>query len=100
MQKIRWFFLIAATVVALVLALQNNGPVEIQLLFLQQSLPLSMLMLSSTAVGFLLGALMTASMLRKRKGKKAKSATSASTTPAASPSSENHPLTGSDPKTG
>ena len=66
MQKIRWFLLIVAIVLALAMAFQNNEPAKVRLLWLEQSMPLSVLMLSTTAIGFLLGALMTALMLRRR----------------------------------
>ena len=64
MQKIRWFFLIAVIVLVLVVALQNNHQTQVHLLLHERSLPLSMLLLSTTAIGFLFGALITASMLR------------------------------------
>ncbi|MGI9440910.1 MAG: lipopolysaccharide assembly protein LapA domain-containing protein [Rubripirellula sp.] len=70
MQKIRWFFLILIAVMTLALVFQNQATVEIQLLFWKQSLPLSLLLISTTTIGFLLGALLTAAMLRKRKKKK------------------------------
>jgi uncharacterized integral membrane protein len=73
MQKIRWFFLILIAVMTLAMVFQNQAKVEIQLLFWKQSLPLSVLLISTTTIGFLLGALLTASMLRKRKKKKQKS---------------------------
>jgi|TARA_B110000495_G_C22916982_1_gene535677 uncharacterized integral membrane protein len=73
MQKIRWFFLILMITLALALVFQNQEQVDIQLLFLKQSLPLSVLLISATTIGFLLGALLTASMLRKRKSKKKQS---------------------------
>ena len=67
MQKIRWFLLILIAALTLTLVFQNQAQVEIQLLFWNRSLPLSILLISSTTVGFLLGALLTASMLRKLK---------------------------------
>ncbi|HBV61390.1 MAG TPA: hypothetical protein DEF45_00060 [Rhodopirellula sp.] len=70
MQKIRWFFLILIAAMTLALIFQNQAKVEIQLLFWKQSLPLSLLLISTTTIGFLLGALLTAAMLRKRKKKK------------------------------
>ncbi|MAI72384.1 MAG: hypothetical protein CMM01_15935 [Rhodopirellula sp.] len=69
MQKIRWFFLILIAVMTLALVFQNQVKVDIQLLFWKQSLPLSVLLISTTTIGFLLGALLTAAMLRKRKKK-------------------------------
>ncbi|MGI9465671.1 MAG: lipopolysaccharide assembly protein LapA domain-containing protein [Rubripirellula sp.] len=70
MQKIRWFFLILIAVMTLALVFQNQAKVEIQLFFWKQSLPLSLLLISTATIGFLLGALLTAAMLRKRKKKK------------------------------
>lgn len=78
MQKIRWFLLILIAALTLTLVFQNQAQVEIQLLFWNRSLPLSILSISTTTVGFLLGALLTASMLRKRKKKKQKSQKAAS----------------------
>ncbi len=66
MQKIRWFFWILVITLVLVVALQNNDPTQFQLLLLDRTLPLSVLMLSATVIGFLFGSLMTASMLRSR----------------------------------
>ena len=66
MQKIRWFFLIVVIVLALVVVLQNNHTTDVHLLLHEQPLPLSVLLLSTTAIGFLFGALMTASMLHGR----------------------------------
>ena len=82
MQKIRWFFLILAIVVALAVALQNNASTELQLFFFKRSLPLSVLLLSTTSVGFLMGALTTMLMLRRGKSAKAKGAKKAEPKPA------------------
>jgi uncharacterized integral membrane protein len=84
MQKIRWFFLIGAILVALAMILQNNEATELQLFFFHWSMPLSVILLSSVAIGFLAGALMTVLMLRRSKasGKaKAKSAAAANSKP-------------------
>ncbi len=70
MQKIRWFFLILAIAITLAAMLQNNQETEISLLWLERTMPLSILLLTSTAIGFLFGSLMTASMLRSRRKKK------------------------------
>ena len=86
MQKIRWFFLIGAILIALAMVLQNNEATELQLFFFQRSLPLSVILLSSVAIGFLAGALTTVLMLRRRKssGKvKAKAAAGAEPKPTA-----------------
>lgn len=78
MQKIRWFFLILVIVLALVIVLQNNHATEVHLLWYRPSLPLSVLLFCTTAIGFLFGALLTATMLRRRAaaGKKGKSTAS------------------------
>ena len=70
MQKIRWFFLIVGIVLAIAMALQNNETASFRLLWLEQTMPLSVMLVSTTGIGFLLGALMTASMLRSRRKKK------------------------------
>jgi uncharacterized integral membrane protein len=67
MQKIRWFFLIGAILVALAMILQNNEATELQLFFFRRSMPLSVILLSSVAIGFLAGALTTVLMLRRSK---------------------------------
>jgi len=70
MQKIRWFFLILAIAVMLAAVLQNNHETKINLLWLEQTMPLSVLLLVTSAIGFLLGAVVTAAMLRSRRKKK------------------------------
>lgn len=84
-QKIRWFLLILAIIVALAAALQNNDLVEVQLFFFSRSLPLSVILLSTTAVGFLAGALTTVLMLRRHKTSEKTKANRKSATPADSP---------------
>lgn len=72
MKKIRWLILILGIVLSLAVALQNNALVEIRWLWMEQTLPLSVLLLTTVAIGFLLGSLMTATMLRRRTKKKEK----------------------------
>jgi uncharacterized integral membrane protein len=85
MRKIRWILLIAVIILALVVVMQNNHETEVHLLLHRRSLPLSVLMFSTTATGFLLGALLTATMLRRGRaaGKKGKN-----TAPRPTPSKE------------
>jgi uncharacterized integral membrane protein len=90
MQKIRWFFLILAIILAIDLALENNELTAIHLFWLQTpEMPLSVLLLSTIGIGFLLGALLTASMLRiRRKKEKERQAKADSTDgPASKPGS-------------
>jgi uncharacterized integral membrane protein len=70
MQKIRWFFLILAIALMLAAMLQNNGPTDITLLWVTRSVPLSVLLIATTIIGFLFGSLTTASMLRRHRKKK------------------------------
>ena len=65
-QKIRWFLLILVIVLTLAAITQNGQETTVQLLWLTRTMPLSVLLLSTIAVGFLLGALTTALMLRRR----------------------------------
>ena len=70
MQKIRWFFLILAIVLVIAIAVQNNRLEAVHLFWLETpEMPLSVLLLSTSGIGFLLGALVTASMLRSRRKK-------------------------------
>ncbi len=73
MQKIRWFFLILGILLALAMSLQNNELTAVRLLWMDGQFPLSVLLLIAMAVGFLFGALLTASMLRNRKTAKKES---------------------------
>ena len=91
MQKIRWFFLIVLMVLAISLALQNNETTAFQLLWFKKTLPLSVLLLSGAGIGFLLGALSTASMLRSRR-KKEKARNKASEKAAAEKIAEQAPV--------
>ncbi|TWU35082.1 lipopolysaccharide assembly protein LapA domain-containing protein [Novipirellula artificiosorum] len=66
-QKIRWFLLLAGVIVALAIAVQNNAMAEVKLFFFSRDVPLSLLIVTSAGAGFLLGSLMTYSMLRAQK---------------------------------
>jgi uncharacterized membrane protein YciS (DUF1049 family) len=70
MQKIRWFFLILVVVAGVTLVLLNNQLTPIHLFGLKTvEMPFSILLLSTTGIGFVLGAIMTATMLRSRRKK-------------------------------
>lgn len=76
MKKVRWFILILAIILSLVVVLQNNHATEVRVLLHTRTLPLSVLLFTTTATGFLFGALLTAAMLRRghsaaKKGKPA-----------------------------
>lgn len=65
MQKIRWFLLILIIAFLLAVILLNSDPTDINLVIRKQSLPLSVLLIATLTLGFLFGALTTASMLRR-----------------------------------
>ena len=66
MQKIRWFLLILAVLLALTVTVQNNDAVAVRLLWIDRSMSLSILLACTTGIGFLAGALTTALMLMRR----------------------------------
>ena len=86
MQKIRWFLLILVIAITLAAMLQNNHDTAISLLWWERAMPLSMLLLASVAIGFLLGSVLTASMLRSRRKKKEAAAKSVDTVEASNAS--------------
>ena len=75
MQRIRWFLLVLGIIVLLVLGLANQTsvPVKMPLIF-EAELPLSMLLVATSGISFVFGALMTGWMLRGRKEKTEKAA--------------------------
>ena len=89
MQKIRWFFLILAIVLAIDMVLENTELTAIHLFWLQTpEMPLSVLLLSTAGIGFLFGAIMTASMLRSRRKKEKERERQAKAVPAEKPASK------------
>jgi len=89
MQKIRWFLLILIIALLLTAIWQNGDPTVIKLLNLEQEVPLSVLLISTIAIGFLFGALTTATMLRR--GRRSKSPAKAEKT-APPPATDESPL--------
>lgn len=72
LQKIRWFLLITGVLVVVIIALQNQTPTPLKLLFLNGTIPLTLLLLATSAASFVFGALTTVWMLKKREPAKAK----------------------------
>lgn len=66
LQKIRYFLFLTAVLVVIVVAFQNHHEVDIDILFFNGRYPLTLLLLASSAVSFLLGSLWTAWRSRKR----------------------------------
>jgi uncharacterized integral membrane protein len=65
MQKIRWAILLIAIVVLLAAVVQNSANAPLKLFFYKTELPVSVLLLVTAAISFLLGALTTSRMLRR-----------------------------------
>ena len=65
-QRIRWFLLLVFVATGLLFVVQNTHPVDVEFVAWTRSPPLSVLLLGSLAFGFLLGAVITRSMLRSR----------------------------------
>lgn len=55
MKRVRIGIIIAAVVVLLIVVLQNLGSVEARILFARVTMPIALLILSTTAIGFVLG---------------------------------------------
>ena len=75
MARIRWFLIISGILVLMIFSLANTESVPVGMPFVfQADVPLAMLLAISALIGFMIGALWTAWMLRHRKtasGKKA-----------------------------
>ena len=70
MQRIRWFLIISGVLVLMVFSLSNTKSVSVQMpLLFHAEIPLSMLLAIAGLIGFMVGALWTAWMLRRRKSK-------------------------------
>ena len=71
MQKIRWALWILGIVLVLALLLQNQQSAEVDLLWMHQEMPLALMLVATLGVGVVMGALMTAMMLRRPKNRSA-----------------------------
>ena len=94
MQRIRWFLLLLGIIVLLVLSLANKDPVPVKVpLVFETEMPLSMLLIATSAMSFVLGALMTGWMLRNRgKGESKKTVSESNVAGRASDTAEPNPL--------
>lgn len=66
MQKIRWSILIFGVIVLLAAMLQNSGPLTLKLFFFETAIPISVLLLATSVISFLVGGLTIGRMLRRR----------------------------------
>lgn len=65
-QKIRYFLFLLAVLVVIVVAFQNHHAVDIEFLTFRGQYPLTLLLLATAVVSFILGSIMTAWRSRKR----------------------------------
>ncbi len=66
LQKIRWFLLITGVLVVVIIALQNQQPTRLKWLLFEMDMPLTLLLLATSAASFVFGALTTVWMLKKK----------------------------------
>lgn len=101
LQKIRYFAFLIGVLVLVIVAFQNQEPVDIQLLFFSGSYPLMLLLLGCSGLSFVLGAFLAAWRIRRRaKAKAAKAAASQAEAaqppvepePPAEPEPDDHPV--------
>ncbi|TWT92595.1 lipopolysaccharide assembly protein LapA domain-containing protein [Neorhodopirellula pilleata] len=72
LQKIRYFLFLVAVLVVIVVAFQNHHAVDIEILTFSGRYPLTLLLLSTSVVSFILGSIMTVWRSRKRERTKAR----------------------------
>jgi uncharacterized integral membrane protein len=65
MQKIRWAILLLGIIVLLAAMIQNSENAQLKLFFYETQLPVSVLLLVTSAVSFLIGAITTGRMLKR-----------------------------------
>jgi len=65
MQKIRWIILLIGVVILLTAMIQNSETTTLKLFIYETKLPVSVLLLATSAVSFLLGAITVGRMLRR-----------------------------------
>ncbi len=66
LQKIRWAILILGVLVLIAIMVQNSHPVLLKLFFFETELPTSTLLLATSVLSFLIGALTTGRMIWRR----------------------------------
>ena len=67
LQKIRWFFLLVAVIVIALLMWANSSAVTVNIPFITTlQLPLSILLITTSLLSFVVGSLVTGWMLRRR----------------------------------
>jgi len=68
LQNLRWAILILGVLVLIAVMVQNSHPVILKLFFFETELPTSTLLLATSVLSFLIGALTTGRMLWQRSG--------------------------------
>lgn len=102
LSKIRYFLFLMAVLVVIVVAFQNHHAVDIEILTFSGRYPLTLLLLSTSVVSFILGSIITVWRSRKRERTKARqqslqqtSAKQAKTSSAGTPSAASADSSGS-----
>ena len=93
-QKIRWFLLVVGILMVVTISLQNRTPTQLNLLLFESTMPLTLLLLATSAASFIFGALTTVWMLRRPKGGHSKSGKASKTTAATPDKDSSNPLLG------
>jgi len=95
MQKIRWAILILGILVLMTAVIQNSKPVPLKFLVYNAEMPTSILLLVTSVASFLLGAITTGRILRRRDAAKKLANSPAKSTPAPTPpaTERKNPLT-------
>jgi len=95
MQKIRWAILILGVIVLMTAIIQNRDPVTLTFLVYNTEMPTSILLLVTSVTSFLLGAITTGRILRRRDAAKKLANSPAKSVPAPTPPATNrkNPLT-------
>jgi uncharacterized integral membrane protein len=72
MQKIRWGILLIGVIILLAAAVQNSENVLLKLFFYETQLPVSVLLLVTSTISFLIGALTMGRLIRQKAKAKSK----------------------------
>ena len=97
-QKIRYFLFLVAVLVVIVVAFQNHHAVDIEVLTFSGQYPLTLLLLATAVISFILGSIMTAWRIRKKERIKAKAIQAATKTADPAPKPTPKPTPAADEK--
>ena len=66
MPRVKLILVCLLAIVAIIVLLQNTGPVETKLLFVSVTMPRALLLLLTLAVGFVLGVIVSIPLTKKK----------------------------------